>query len=411
MLITQRFCLKKCVPLEFQAVFYLKWDCYTTHMEPLASKIRPKNLDEFIGQEHLVGPGKPLRIAIEEKHLFSFILWGPPGVGKTTLARIYAKGLGAEFYELSAVSAGKDDIREIVNEGKGELDFKQKPKVLFLDEIHRFNKSQQDFLLPFVESGDLTLVGATTENPSFEVISPLLSRCRVFVLNELTPEEMSGVISRTGIKIDKKSKDWLIAMANGDARQALSMLDATVKLYGKITIENFKETLQSKFLRYDKKGEEHYNTISAFIKSMRASQPDAVLYYLARMIDAGEDPKFIARRMVIFASEDIGLAQPTALVVANEVFRAVETIGLPECAINLAHGAAYLANCKKDRRSYDALGKAMEDVKAYGNLPIPLKIRNAPTKLMKDLGYHKGYEKYTKEDLLPEKLKNKKYFK
>ncbi len=377
-------------------------------MEPLASRIRPESLEEFVGQDHLVGKDKPLRHAIEKKHLFSFILWGPPGVGKTTLARIYAKGLDADFYELSAVSAGKDDIRKIVETGPQRM-LGEKPKVLFLDEIHRFNKSQQDFLLPFVESGRLTLIGATTENPSFEVISALLSRCRVFTLNELGPEEMNEIISRTHLVIDQPSREWLISMANGDARQALSMLDATLALYKKITLKNLKETLQSSFLRYDKKGEEHYNTISAFIKSMRASQPDAALYYLARMIDAGEDPKFIARRMVIFASEDVGLAQPTALVLANEVFRAVETIGLPECAINLAHGAAYLAEAKKSRESYDAYNEAMEDVKKFGNLPIPMVIRNAPTKLMKTLGYGKGYEKYTKEDLLPEKLKKKKY--
>jgi putative ATPase len=375
--------------------------------EPLASKIRPEKLEEFVGQEHLVGSGKPIRNAIEKKHLFSFILWGPPGVGKTTLARIYATQLDAHFYELSAVSAGKEDIRKIVDENTLDT----RPKILFLDEIHRFNKSQQDFLLPHVESGRLTLVGATTENPSFEVIAPLLSRCRVFVLYELTHEEMKVIIKRTKIKFDKNSREWLIQMANGDARQALTMIDAAMRLYGKINLENLKETLQSKFLRYDKKGEEHYNTISAFIKSMRASQPDATLYYLARMIDAGEDPKFIARRMVIFASEDVGLAQPTALVVANEVFRSVETIGLPECAINLAHGAAYLAGSKKDRSSYDAYFEALEDVRKYGNLPVPLKIRNGPTKLMKDFGYHKGYEKYTKEDLLPDKLKNKKYLK
>ena len=373
-------------------------------MEPLAAKIRPRILSEFIGQKHLVGEGMPLRVAIEQKHLFSFILWGPPGVGKTTLARIYAKELDAEFFELSAVSAGKDDIRKIVAEDTGD-----KPKILFLDEIHRFNKAQQDYLLPFVETGELTLIGATTENPSFEVISPLLSRCRVFVLNELSDEEMKEIIARAKVKINKDATEWLTAMANGDARQAIAMLENTSALYGKITVENLKNTLQSKFLRYDKKGEEHYNVISAFIKSMRAGQPDAAIYYLARMIDAGEDPKFIARRMVIFASEDIGLAQPTALVVANEVFRAVEIIGLPECAINLAHGAAYLANSKKNRSAYDALQLAMEDVKRHGNLSIPLKIRNAPTKLMKELNYGKGYEKYTKEDLMPEKLKGKKY--
>ncbi|MDX1608241.1 MAG: replication-associated recombination protein A [Candidatus Spechtbacterales bacterium] len=374
--------------------------------EPLASKIRPKNLSEFFGQEHLVGKGKPLREAINNKHLFSFILWGPPGTGKTTLARIYADSVNAELFELSAVSAGKNDVKKII-----ETDTSDSPKILFLDEIHRFNKAQQDFLLPYVESGELYLIGATTENPSFEVISPLLSRCRVFTLNELTEKEMKKIIKRCGFDMGNEEVDFLINIANGDARQAIGMLENTNKLYGKITLKNLKDTLQDKHLRYDKKGEEHYNTISAFIKSMRASQADAAMYYLARMIDAGEDPKFIARRMVIFASEDIGIAQPTALVVANEVFRAVETIGLPECAINLAHGVAYLAGANKDRSAYNALRAAQKDVKEHGNLPIPLKIRNAPTKLMKDMGYGKGYEKYTKEDLLPEKLKNKKYFK
>jgi len=375
-------------------------------MEPLASKIRPKNLKEFAGQEHLVGEGKPLNVAMKQKHLFSFILWGPPGTGKTTLAKIYANSLKARFYELSAVSAGKADIRNIIAENIGE-----EPKILFLDEIHRFNKSQQDFLLPFVERGEITLIGATTENPSFEVISPLLSRCRVFVLNELSEKEMLPIIERTGFKMQKDAKDWLVRMANGDARQAITMLENTSELYGKITVENLKNTLQSKYLRYDKQGDEHYNTISAFIKCMRASQPDAALYYLARMIDSGEDPKFIARRMVIFASEDIGMAQPTALVVANDVFRAVQSIGLPECGINLAHGVVYLCRCKKNRSAYDAYMAAMQDVKQYGNLPIPLNLRNAPTKLMKDLNYGKGYERYTTENLLPDKLKGKKYLK
>jgi len=376
-------------------------------MEPLASKIRPKNLKDFVGQEHLTGSGKPITVAIEKKHLFSFIFWGPPGVGKTTLAKIYAKALNADYHELSAVSAGKDDIKKIL-ENEGAL---LGPRILFLDEIHRFNKAQQDFLLPYVESGKLTLIGATTENPSFEVIPALLSRMRVFVLNELSDEDMKKIIKRTGYKIKKDALDWLIGMSAGDARQAIAMIENTVSLYKEITVENLKNTLQSKFLRYDKKGEEHYNTISAFIKSMRASQPDAALYYMSRMLEAGEDPKFIARRMVIFASEDIGLAQPTALVVANAVFQAVDSIGMPECGENLAHGVVYLAQAKKDRSAYNAYLLAMKDAKEYGNLPIPMSIRNAPTKLMKDLGYGKDYEKYTKESLMPEKLKNRKYFK
>jgi putative ATPase len=374
-------------------------------MEPLAARLRPKNLDEFMGQEHLVGEGKPLRVAIEKKHRFSFVLWGPPGTGKTTIARIYARALDADLFELSAVSAGKEDIRKIVaEEGSG------KDKVLFLDEIHRFNKAQQDFLLPYVESGALTLIGATTENPSFEVIPALLSRCRVFVLEPLSEEALRSIVKRAKLKLGKDAFDWLMGYANGDARRALTLLDSTVSLYGSVTVENLNKALESPHLRYDKKGDEHYDTISAFIKSMRASQPDAAIYYLARMVDAGEDPIFIARRMVIFASEDVGLAQPTALVVANAVFRACETIGYPECAINLAHGVAYLAQAKKDRSAYDALRAAQADIKRTGNLPVPKHIRNAPTKLMKDLDYGKGYEMYDDVSYMPEKLKGKKYF-
>ncbi|MBA3789456.1 replication-associated recombination protein A [Patescibacteria group bacterium] len=393
-------------------------------MEPLAARIRPTIIEEVVGQEHLAGSGKPLRVAIEKKHLFSFILWGPPGTGKTTIARIYARALDAELYELSAVSAGKEDIRTIVEgEKKGRLARKaepfssqellipDKPKVLFLDEIHRFNKSQQDFLLPYVESGKLTLIGATTENPSFEVIPALLSRARVFVLEPLSEESLRAIVSRAGIKLSEDTFAWLLGYANGDARRALGILEGAQALYGKkVTVANLNKALESPHLRYDKKGEEHYDTISAFIKSMRASQPDAAIYYLARMVEAGEDPLFIARRMVVFASEDIGLAQPTALVVANAVFRACETIGYPECSINLAHGVAYLAKAQKDRSSYNALGLAQADVEAFGNLPVPKKIRNAPTKLMKELDYGKGYKKYDEESYLPDKLKKKRYF-
>ena len=375
--------------------------------QPLAAKLRPDTLSGYVGQAHLVAPGKPLFEAVAKKLLFSFILWGPPGVGKTTLARIYANSLGARFYELSAVSAGKADIKKIIDEEEGVQ------KVLFLDEIHRFNKAQQDYLLPFVESGALVLIGATTENPSFEVIGALLSRCRVFTLKPLSEEEMEEIIKRSGAALDAEATEWLVRMAGGDARQALTLIEATTALYPEVTVATLTEALQNSFLRYDKQGEEHYNTISAFIKSMRASNPDAALYYLARMTEAGEDPKFIARRLVIFASEDVGMAQPTALVIANEVFRAVETIGYPECTINLAHAVVYLATAKKDRRAYDALRSAERDVRNFGNLPIPLSLRNAPTKLMKDEGYGEGYEMYPEEgkSLLPEKLKGKKYFK
>jgi putative ATPase len=386
-----------------------------TH-EPLAARLRPRSLDEFVGQSHLVGPGKPLRVAMEKRHLFSMIFWGPPGVGKTTLAKLYANETGAVFHEISAVSAGKGDMRAVVEEAQAS----GAPTVLFLDEIHRFNKAQQDFLLPYVESGLLTLIGATTENPSFEVISPLLSRCRVFVLKELTGDEMQQIIERAvdelnresdlALALDEDAQAWLISMANGDARQAITLLENTADLYREVTVETLKRTLQSTHLRFDKKGEEHYNTISAFIKSMRASNVDAALYYLARMVDAGEDPKFIARRMVIFASEDVGMAQPTALVVANEVFRAVETIGYPECAINLAHGVVYLATAKKDRSAYEAYFAAVDDVHRFGNLPIPLNLRNAPTGLMRELEYGKGYEPYSDADLLPDKLKGHRYY-
>lgn len=378
-------------------------------MQPLADLIRPISLDSYIGQEHLVGIAAPLRRIIETGNLHSLIFWGPPGCGKTTLAKIIANSVGADIHYLSAVSAKKEDIRKIIESKQGD-----KKTVLFLDEIHRFSKAQQDFLLPYVEDGTLILIGATTENPSFEVIGPLLSRCHVYVLKPLDVSQLTHLITQAAsvlkTKLDPAAVEFLTTYANGDGRKAINVLESAHSLYGDdLTKDHLLSTLQSPYLRYDHSGEEHYDTISAFIKSLRASQVDAALYYLARMVAAGEDPLFIARRMVIFASEDIGVAVPTALVVANAVFRACETIDYPECQLNLAEGVVYLANCKKSRSVNDGFFAAMEDVKLHGNLPIPLKVRNAPTKLMKNLGYGKGYQMRDTESFLPDKIKNKKY--
>lgn len=389
---------------------------------PLAALLRPTNLDDFVGQKKLVGPNQPLRIMIEKGEAYSMIFWGPPGVGKTTLAKIIARSGKREFYEISAVAAGKADLKKIIDEQKLKANSLESmvygPPIVFIDEIHRFNKAQQDYLLPFVENGVIILIGATTENPSFEVNGALMSRCRTFVFERLTENDLGELIDRgmmelTGgknKKIEANSKNWLLNFANGDARQMLNLMQNAWQTFGKLDLETFKKTLQSS-LRYDKDGEEHYDTISAFIKSMRAGETNAALYYLARMVAAGEDPKFIARRMIIFASEDVGLAVPTALVVANEVFEAVTKIGLPEAQINLAHGVAYLANCAKDRSAHDAYFLALADVRESGNLPVPMNIRNAPTKLMSKLGYGHGYEMYNESgaSYLPEKLAKRNY--
>lgn len=380
---------------------------------PLPELLRPKTLKGFVGQKHLVGQDGIIRKLLalhspKDKVVFpSLIFWGPPGSGKTTLARIIASSLKREFFEFSAVNTKITDIQKIMTAAVNS-------PIVFLDEVHRFNKAQQDKLLPYVEKGDIVLIGATTENPSFEVIGPLLSRTRVLILKQLESMELKKIenkaLKHLKTTISKEAEKFLLEAANGDARILLNTLEIAASLSKKHNLKttDIEEALQRRYLTFDKHGDNFYDTISAFIKSMRASDIDAALYYLARMVEAGQDPLYIARRMVVFASEDV--ASPTALVVANAVFRACETVGYPECQENLAAGVAYLANSKKDRSVYDAYMRALGDVHRFGNLPVPLKIRNPVTKLCRDIGYGHLYEKYTTKSLLPDKLKGKKYY-
>jgi putative ATPase len=393
--------------------------------KPLADRMRPESLSDFFGQDDLVGKGKLLRKAIEEDKVPSMILWGPPGSGKTTLAYIIAKKTKSEFKQLSAVSSGLKDLRSILLEAEANKRLGIKT-ILFIDEIHRWNKSQQDALLPHIEQGTIILIGATTENPSFEVIGPLLSRCRVFVLKQLVNPHLLKILKRAikdkekglgklKIKIEDKIIKFIAEMSNGDARIALSVLEYAASLSTNITEDIIKEAFQQSNLFYDKNGEEHYNIISALHKSMRGSDANAALYWLARMLEAGEDPLYIARRIVRFASEDIGLANSQALTQAIDAYQACHFIGMPECNIILAQAVVYMAKCKKSNDLYVAYEKAVADVRKYGNLPVPLHIRNAPTELMKNLDYGKGY-KYSpnydykeKQEYLPQELKGKKY--
>jgi len=396
-------------------------------ISPLADRMRPENLNDFLGQEEILGKGRLLAKAIELDQLPSMIFWGPPGSGKTTLAYIVAKKTKSDFKKISAVNSGLEELREIVELAKQNERF-GKRTILFIDEIHRWNKKQQDALLPDVEKGLIVLIGATTENPSFEVVGALLSRCRVFVLKQLTRENLIKIIDKAikdkerglgyfKLKIDKKVIDVLAQMSNGDARTALNVLEYASSLSKNITLDIIKEAFQKSYLLYDKGGEEHYNIISALHKSMRGSDADAAIYWLVRMLEGGEEPLYIARRLIRFASEDIGLANSRALEQAVSAYNACHYIGMPECGVILAQVVVYMAKCKKSNELYVAYEKAMKDVKEYGNLPVPLHIRNAPTKLMKDLGYGKNY-KYSpdydyeeKQEYFPEKLKNRKYLK
>lgn len=400
---------------------------------PLAERMRPKTLDDFAGQKHLIGEGKPVRKMIENNNVFSMIFWGPPGVGKTTLALIIANSVNSEFIQLSAVSSGVKDVRLAIE--KAELNQKHLAKrtILFIDEIHRFNKAQQDSLLHSVESGVITLIGATTENPSFEVISPLLSRCRVYVLEDLSEDELLQLADNAlkndpelkDLKIDIQDKDLLLRFSGGDARRLLNGLDLAVRstkpdASGIINITNdvLKEAFQKNYIRYDKDAEEHYNIISAFIKCIRGSDPDAAVYWLARMLKGGEEPKFIARRMIVLASEDIGNADPYALTIATSAFTAIDYIGMPEAQLVLAQAATYLASAPKSNASYLAIRAAQGDVELTGELSVPLHLRNAPTKLMKTLDYGKEYKyshdfegHFTLQQYLPDELKDKVYYK
>ena len=381
--------------------------------EPLAERMRPQTLDDVIGQSHLLGDSEILRRIVKQKEPVSLILWGPPGTGKTTLARIIAREVEAEFVELSAVTSGKKDVEKVIEHARQNWNLGLRT-VLFVDEIHRFNKAQQDAFLPHVESGLITLIGATTENPSFEVITPLLSRTRVLVLQPLSKDEIIKILKRA-LKLLKKTKnvtskalDYLAELSGGDARVALGNIELALSFHEKVTPDVVKAAAQKKVPGYDKKGDMHYDVVSAFIKSMRGSDVTATLYYLSRMIDAGEDPKFIARRMVIFASEDIGLAGNGALSLAVATFQAVERVGLPEAGYNLYHCAIALARSKKSREATDLMHEAKDLAKRFPDSPVPLHIRNAPTKLMKDLGYNKGYEWQAdfkpKEGFLPDEI-------
>ena len=381
-------------------------DDVENYREPLAERMRPQTLDEVVGQGHLLGNAEILRRIVKQKEPVSLILWGPPGTGKTTLARIIAREVEAEFIELSAVTSGKKDVEKVIEHARQNWNL-QLRTVLFVDEIHRFNKAQQDAFLPHVESGLITLIGATTENPSFEVIMPLLSRTRVLVLEPLAKDEVVQILKRA-LKLLKRTKsvtpkalDYLAELSGGDARVALGNLELALSFHEKVTPEIVKAAAQKKVPGYDKKGDMHYDVISAFIKSMRGSDVTATLYYLSRMIDAGEDPKFIARRMVIFASEDIGLAGNGALSLAVATFQAVERVGLPEAGYNLYHCAVALARSEKSREVTNLMYEAKELAKRFPDSRVPLHIRNAPTKLMKDLGYNKGYE--WKADFKPQK--------
>jgi len=389
-------------------------------MKPLADRMRPDDLKDFLGQEDLVGKGKLLQKAIEQDKAPSMIFWGPPGSGKTTLAFIIAKKTNADFQEMSATSSGLKDLRRIIEKAK------KGRTILFIDEIHRWNKKQQDALLPFVEKGIITLIGSTTENPSFEVISALLSRCRVFVLRRLKEKEIKKVIKKAlkdkekglgNLKIEMEEKviDALSKMSNGDMRIALNTLEYASSLSKKITLDILKQALQKSHLLYDKAGDEHYNIISALHKSMRGGDENASLYWLARMIEAGEDPLYIARRLIRFASEDIGLMNSLALTQAVSVYQACHFIGVPECNVILAQAVVYMAKCKKSNKLYTGYEKAKKDVEEFGNLPVPLHLRNAPTKLMKELNYGKDY-KYSPDydyketqEYFPEELKKRKY--
>ena len=394
-------------------------------MQPLAERMRPRNLDEYIGQKHLVGEGAILRKMIESGNISSFILWGPPGVGKTTLAKIIAHTLDRPFYTLSAVTSGVKDVREVIEKAKSNQFFGTRNAILFIDEIHRFSKAQQDSLLGAVENGTVTLIGATTENPSFEVITPLLSRCQVYVLKPLGKDDLGELVERALTndielkekKIILKEEEALFRYSGGDARKLLNILElvCNAETGKEITIDNkiVTERLQQNPVAYDKDGEMHYDIISAFIKSIRGSDPDAALYWLARMVAAGEDPKFIARRLVISAAEDIGLANPNALLIANACFDAMTKIGWPEGRIPLAEATVYLATSQKSNSAYLGINQALEVVKTTGNLPVPLHLRNAPTQLMEELNYGAEYKyahdypnHFVKQDFLPEEIKH-----